>query len=331
MTAVISTYFNFHPQNNLLMTPNFFGTSSQQLFGALHPARGQKSDAHQTIVICPPIGQEYIRTHWCLRVLARQLSRKGINVLRLDYRGIGDSAGNNQDTTSRHQWDQDVHTAIQFARTQTNCRNVMLIGVRYGAVIASSVAADCDHVNGLILWEPVTDTKAYLQSLRTMHRKMIDLWVCKIKTINDDLHEEILGSLYSRNLLNQIEPEQLDLNAIDQPQFIVDLYDRRHLYRLNEMQKFMPTEDEDSWSNLKTLETSWLRAGSARQITLMADEMFCRLNEFDQIGPCLDFDNQSDSPSESELIGVSKGDPLIVPPGTSVASSNPQITPAIEP
>lgn len=230
-------------------------------------------------------------------------------MLRLDYRGTGDSAGNNQTTTSPNQWAQDVRAAIEFARQQTDCRNVMLLGVRYGAVIASSVAAGNEDVNGLILWEPVTDSKAYLKMLRSMHRKMIDLWVCKIKTVNNDSHEEILGSLYNRRLLDQIAREQLNLDSIDQPQFIVDLYDRRHLYRINEMQKFMPTEDENSWSNLKTLETSWLRAETARQITLMADEMFRRLKTFDQIGRC---------PTSSTSTSV----PLI-PSAASIATAAP--------
>jgi pimeloyl-ACP methyl ester carboxylesterase len=266
------------------MTPHFIGTSQQQLFAALHHARGRNSHAHQTIVICPPIGHEYIRTHWCLRLLARQLSRKGINVLRLDYRGIGDSAGHNEQTISPQQWHQDVQTSIDFAKEKTDCRNVLLLGVRYGASIAAAVAKDNDSVNGLILWEPVTDTESYLQTLRKMHHRMVDLWVCKLKTINDQKREEILGSLYARSLLEAMENQSLDLQSIDQPQFIVDLYQRRNAYSLNKMQKFMPTEDENSWSDLKALETGWLRASTARQIALMADDMFYRLQKFEQIG-----------------------------------------------
>ena len=267
------------------MTPHFFGPAEHLLFGALHHGRGSQEQPYETVVICPPIGQEYIRTHWCLRLLARQLSRKGINVFRLDYRGIGDSAASNQQTTSLKQWHEDVHTAVDFACEQTNCRNVMLLGLRYGATIASAVAAESDKVNSLVLWEPVTDTSKYLKSLRAMHHRMVDLWASKIKTVNDSEHEEILGSIYSRQLLAEMETERIDLEAIDQPQFILDLYDRRGDFDANQMQRFMPTDDEDSWTSLELLETSWLRAKTSRQVTLMADEMFCRLKKFDQLGP----------------------------------------------
>ena len=266
------------------MTPHFFGPLEQQLFGALHHGRGSQEQPCETVVICPPIGQEYIRTHWCLRLLARQLSRKGINVLRFDYRGIGDSAGTNLQTTSPKQWHADVHAAIEFACEQTNCRNVMLLGLRYGGTIASAVAAESDKVNSLVLWEPVIDTSKYLESLQAMHQAMIDLWVCKIENVVDADSEEILGSLYNCQLLAEMKKERLDLAGIDQPQFILDLYDRRGEFEANEMQRFMPTDDEDSWSNLALLETSWLRAKTSRQVTLMADEMFCRLKKFDQLG-----------------------------------------------
>lgn len=267
------------------MTPYFFGSTQQPLFGVLHHALASKPEVHRTVVICPPIGPEYIRSHWCLRLLARQLSRKGINVLRFDYRGIGDSAGVNEATTSIKQWHQDVHTAIDFACAKTDSQNVMLIGLRYGAAIASAVAQESSKVNSLVLWEPVIDAAEYLKSWRAMHKMMIDLWVCRIKTPNDGDREEILGSIYSRQLLEELENTSLDLDAIDQPQFIVDLFERRSLFaNVNQMQKFMPVEDEDSWTNLQLLETSWLRTATARQITLMADEMFCRLHDFKQLG-----------------------------------------------
>jgi len=266
------------------MTPYFFGKTQQQLFGALHHAQSSKSEAHRTVVICPPIGQEYVRSHWCLRLLARQLSRKGINVLRPDYRGIGDSAGTNEETTSIKQWHQDVHSAIEFACEQTDSQNVMLIGLRYGGAIASSVAAESSKVNSLILWEPVIDAVQYLQSQRAMHKQMIDLWVCKLKTANDSAREEILGSVYSRQLLDELENTVVDLDAIDQPQFIVDLFEHRGAYTVNQMQRFMPAEDENSWTNLQFLEAGWLRAATARQIALMADEMFSRLRNYNQLG-----------------------------------------------
>ena len=51
----------------------------------------------QGVVICPPLGHEYISAYRSLRELADRLAAAGVAVLRFDYHGTGDSAGEDDD------------------------------------------------------------------------------------------------------------------------------------------------------------------------------------------------------------------------------------------
>ena len=48
------------------MEAMFFGQSTAPLYGVYHPAN-LSSDRMEGIVICPPFGQEYMRSHRALR------------------------------------------------------------------------------------------------------------------------------------------------------------------------------------------------------------------------------------------------------------------------
>ena len=69
----------------------FFGEDGNEIFGTYHAPGGMGTDA--LTVICPPLLAEYMSTQVALRELAISLSAAGHHVLRFDYRGTGDSAG----------------------------------------------------------------------------------------------------------------------------------------------------------------------------------------------------------------------------------------------
>ena len=159
------------------MQPQFFGNPDHPLFGVYHRARGTRDSSVRAAVICPPIGQEYIRSHWCLRLLAGQLARKGVDVLRFDYTGIGDSPNSICDVETVEQWYVDIGQAVRQLKKLSGAESVMLIGLRLGATLAAEFARYSDDVNSLVLWEPVHVTSASLNELRKMHSQMLDLWI----------------------------------------------------------------------------------------------------------------------------------------------------------
>lgn len=264
----------------------FFGQPDSPLFGVYHRPRGTAARTDKAVLICPPIGQEYNRTHWTLRLMANQIARRGAHVLRMDYRGLGDSSMGCDEIETLETWWKDIGTAIDHLKSQTGADSVMLIGQRMGGTLAAEVAQVRPDVNSVVLWEPVVDGKQYLDGLRKMHSMMLDLWVCKMKTPNDETKEEILGSQFRRSLLNEIENLKLDLGRIIQPQLIVDVAQSENEYAHPEpsLQKIIRDERDAAWHDLDELESAFLRPEISREIVKFVDAMFKRLEFFGVVG-----------------------------------------------
>jgi alpha/beta superfamily hydrolase len=151
------------------MEPFYFGSHNRQLFGAYHtPVGASKSEG---VVICPPLFAEFLRCHTCLRRIAEQLSEIGYDVLRFDYFGTGDSAGR-FDETDVHGSLDDIEAAISELVAISGARKISLIGVRFGATLATRVALG-RQIARLILWDPIVEGASYLEQLRRTHERLL--------------------------------------------------------------------------------------------------------------------------------------------------------------
>ncbi len=145
------------------MNPFYFGSSERPLFGVHHPPKG-KDARGEGVVLCYPMGQEYMRSHRAFRQLANLLVRRGYHVFRFDYFGTGDSAGASEDG-SLAQWLQDVGSAIEEFRDNAALQSVSLVGLRLGAALAALATASRSDVEKLVLWDPVVRGPSYLAEL----------------------------------------------------------------------------------------------------------------------------------------------------------------------
>jgi alpha/beta superfamily hydrolase len=143
------------------VNPFFFGTKERRLFGAYDPPRGA---GRRGAVICYPWAREYLLAHATIRHLSRLLSGTGFHVLRFDYFGTGDSAGDVADG-GQDQWLADVQTAVEELKDVGQLAQVGLIGMRYGAALAAWTAGRRRDIDRLVLWDPVFDGRAYLEEL----------------------------------------------------------------------------------------------------------------------------------------------------------------------
>jgi pimeloyl-ACP methyl ester carboxylesterase len=100
-----------------------------------------------------------------MRQLANMLNSAGYHVLRFDYFGTGDSAGDMTQTDTAG-WEGDIGTAIDELKDTCGAARVALVGLRLGGTLAARVAARrAADVDALALWDPIVDGSEYVDEL----------------------------------------------------------------------------------------------------------------------------------------------------------------------
>ena len=182
------------------MQPFFFGSSQEQLFGVYHAPEG-RAIRNAAVVLCHPLGHEYLRAHRAFRNLAVALAGQGFHVLRFDYFGSGDSGGNPEQTTVERCL-SDLTCAIQELKDISGASKVSLIGLRFGATFAALAASKRNDVERLLLWDPVLDGKAYVDDLQTLQREWLQ---DRLGTSTAARESELIGFALTGAIRTQLE------------------------------------------------------------------------------------------------------------------------------
>lgn len=112
-------------------------------------------------------------------LLARSLASEGVPVMRFDYRGMGDSEGENRMYDAV---DDDIHTATKYFFASLPAINeLVILGVCDAASAALFYAHQNERVSGLVLVNPWIRTgegkaKTYLRHYYTDRLFQSDLW-----------------------------------------------------------------------------------------------------------------------------------------------------------
>lgn len=136
-------------------TPFFFVHDSWRLFGVHHePEPSMRRNAG--IVLCDPFAEEKGIAYRMFTFLARRLAGAGFPVLRFDYRGTGDSAGE-MDDGAPSGYVTDIQGAVRELCSRTAVERIGLLGLRVGASLAAVAAETTPQVTAAVLWEPILD------------------------------------------------------------------------------------------------------------------------------------------------------------------------------
>jgi len=134
-------------------------------FGWLYRANGR-----QAVVLCAPQGYEAQSTHRNWGAFATQLAAAGIPTLRFDYPYSGDSAGNDTDPAILRRALDAIQAAVALLRRQPGIERVVLVGLRFGAVLAATAAQELARAgqatDALVLLAPCASGAAYAKELR---------------------------------------------------------------------------------------------------------------------------------------------------------------------
>lgn len=174
----------------------YMGDASKGLFGCYHaPRTGPVHDLG--IVFCHPLGIEYIRSHRTYHHMAVQLSQLGYPVLRFDFYGCGDSAGEFEEG-GVNLWLDDLSVAIAEIRRRTNISRIALVGLRFGGTLAMLAGIEKEPIDVMVLWNPVVSGKAHIKEMKALHENMLQ-W-CNIASGDG----EIMGYPFPSPMLTQL-------------------------------------------------------------------------------------------------------------------------------
>jgi pimeloyl-ACP methyl ester carboxylesterase len=136
----------------------FFGSDGPRLFGCLHtPSQTPVAG----VIVCSPLHADFAKNYGNEALLARNLAREGISVLRFHYRGQGHSDGEPSDITLESLVEDGLR-ALRHLRSRTGVGPVGFVGCRLGGFVAAAAASSCDGAP-LVLWEPVLKPDSYLR------------------------------------------------------------------------------------------------------------------------------------------------------------------------
>jgi len=193
--------------------PFYFGSSSKPLFGCYHAPQSVTSQ-DCGVVLCYPMGREYIQFHRAYRQLALRLSRIGFPVFQFDFYGCGDSSGDCEQGWIG-QWLADISTAIGEMGRRGGVEKACLVGLRLGGTLAMMAGAERGDIDGMVLWDPVVSGRVYVEELTALHQDMLRYAHVKPKRRpTGEGRAEVVGFPLTDYMVADLE--NIDLLAIQQ-------------------------------------------------------------------------------------------------------------------
>jgi alpha/beta superfamily hydrolase len=157
MNSVIDSVAN-KASNGPAERGGYFEVPGAHLYTVLH--RVNRPTARALLV--GPLAAERHNSYIPWVLWARYLAERGIEVLRYDYRGIGESSGAFEEM-SFTDWSEDVHLLAKWLKEQSPEAPLVLHGLGVGALLASLAFHD-GVGDALLLWSPPESANQALRS-----------------------------------------------------------------------------------------------------------------------------------------------------------------------
>jgi alpha/beta superfamily hydrolase len=145
-------------KTKLLEQAGYFTVPGAHLYTVMH----QVMDPVARVLLVGPFASErHFSYHPWVR-WARYLAERGIEVLRYDYRGIGESTGVFEEMSFEN-WSEDVQLLANWIASRSPNIPLLLHGLEIGAILAAK-CFDEGTGDALLLWSPPASANQALRS-----------------------------------------------------------------------------------------------------------------------------------------------------------------------
>ena len=190
--------------------PVHFGDEHLPAVGWWHAPMGQRADATRLpVLICPPHGREDECAYRTLRVLAERLAAAGHPVLRLEYPGTGDAAGDAHAPDAVSTWTAAIAAGLDSLKAQAGCSRVAVVGLRLGALLAAGVAASREDVAAFVAIAPPASGRAFVREMKAFEATSVAVGRADVSAGLTEVGGHVLTSAV-RDALSRLGPAALD-------------------------------------------------------------------------------------------------------------------------
>lgn len=205
-----------------IIHPAFIGPASRQIFCVRYePPESPQPESRQGgkrhgVVLCHPLGHEYTRSFRNLQQLALLLSQRGFDVLRFDYYGSGNSAGNCA-STRKESMQADLRRAAEHLRETSHCDHLSLVGLRLGATVAATAAVE--NVSNIVLWDPVVHGADFIELLESLNKHALTSQTRFNQVVAETRVQQLFGHAWNEEKRTSIShlnlpPPKCDRNLV---------------------------------------------------------------------------------------------------------------------
>ncbi len=145
-------------ENALAEHAGYFEVAGAHLYTVLH----EVPDPVARVLLVGPFASERQNAYLPWVRWARYLAAHRIEVLRYDYRGVGESTGEFEEM-SFADWAEDVELLVDWFESRSPHVPLILHGLEIGALLAAQVF-EKGNGDGLLLWSPAVNAQRALRS-----------------------------------------------------------------------------------------------------------------------------------------------------------------------